>query len=206
MKTEKTLRLASYFLKLLMSFQLIFCVAFAFIYFHSLNSPNNYEFLTIDTKSNLIFNFDVKKVPETYTEWNKSEQLFHYILLDGNSKFYIIWFKILNFLGFFIILFLLNKFLKNTKNLNLFFESNIKTLNRIIFIISSLFLINFLDKGFTLEPMSMIFENNIRHFITKRSDSLNFLIYYPLTIIFFFILREVFKRGKELKQENDLTI
>jgi hypothetical protein len=206
MKAEKTLKLASYFLKFLMLIQIIFCLGFAFIYFHSLNSPENYEILTIDEKNNLMFNFDVIKTPKTYTEWKESEQLTHYILLDGYSKFYIIWFMILNFLGFFIILFLLNRFLKNTKNFNLFFESNIKTLNKIILILSSLFLMNFMDKGFTLKPMSMIFENNIYHFITKKSDSLDFLIYYPLTIIFFFVLREVFKRGRELKQENDLTI
>ena len=58
-----------------------------------------------------------------------------------------------------------------------------------------------------MNPISMVFnDTEIPHFITIRKQSLDFIIYYPLAIVFFFILKEVFKKGQELKQENDLTI
>lgn len=41
--------------------------------------------------------------------------------------------------------------------------------------------------------------------ITSLSKLIN-IYYYPLAFIFYFTLKEVFKQGQELKQENDLTI
>ncbi|GAB7255574.1 hypothetical protein OBPA_00380 [Polaribacter sp. OB-PA-B3] len=207
MKTEKRLKLASYFLKFLMSLQLILITGLIFIYFHSIFSPNNYNNLTLNKKRDLVFNLNVEKTPKNYEEWKQSEQLTYYNLLDNYSKFYVIWTKVIMFSGFLFILYLLNKFLKNTKNFDLFFTSNIKILNKIIFLISILFVLDFILKGTTLNPISMVFnDKEVPHFITKGSASLDFLIFYPLGIIFFYVLKEVFKRGQELKQENDLTI
>lgn len=206
MKTIKKLKTASYFLKFLMMIQVFFCLGFIFIYFHSMISPENYTNLTINSKRDIIFNFDVQQIPNTYDEWKKTKQLYHYNLLTNYSKTYVIWSKVIMFSGFFLILFFLNKFLKNTENFNFFFDRNIKILNHIIFLIVVLFVLEFLLKGFTIEPLKMVFKNNTSHYLTKRSASIDFLIYYPLAIIFFSILKAVFKRGQELKQENDLTI
>jgi hypothetical protein len=53
----------------------------------------------------------------------------------------------------------------------------------------------------------MVFENEkAPHYITSEKMSLNLFIYHPIAIIFFLTLKEVFKRGQELKQENDLTV
>lgn len=206
METTKKLKIASYFLKFLMSIQIILCLGLIFVYLHSMIAPENYKSLTINTKRDIIFNFDVKEIPKTYDEWKDTKQLYHFNLLNNYSKAYVIWSKVIMFTGFFFILFFLNKFLKNTKSYNFFFEKNIKILNKIIYLIVALFFVEFLFKGFTIEPLKMVFNNKVSHFLTKRSASVDFLIYYPLSIIFFSTLKEVFKRGQELKQENDLTI
>mgnify|MGYP000117875003 FL=1 len=207
MKTEKTLKASSYFLRFLMIMQIIFCLSLAFTYFHSMISPEKYVNLTINESLDLVYNFDVKKVPATYDEWKTTKQLTHYNLLIGTSKFSVIWLRIFKIIGFFFILYYLDKFIKNTQNLRLFFESNIKILNKIIYLIIALLLVNLLFGGIAMNPISMVFnDTEIPHFITIRKKSLDFIIYYPLAIIFFFILKEVFKKGQELKQENDLTI
>ncbi|SED96668.1 Protein of unknown function [Polaribacter dokdonensis DSW-5] len=206
MKTTNKLKIASYFLKFLMSIQIIICLGLIFVYFHSMTAPENYNSLTINTNRDLIFNFDVNEIPKTYDDWKETNQLYHFNLLNNYSKAYVIWSKVIMFTGFFFILFLLNKLLKNTESFNFFFEKNIKIINNIIYLIITLFILNFLLKGFTIKPLLMAFDNNTSHFLTKRSASLNFVFYYPLAIIFFSILKVVFKRGQELKQENDLTI
>lgn len=207
METKKILKNGSLFLKFIMLIQIILCVGLVFIYFDSMVSPEKYNSLIIDESRRLVFNHGIEKVPETYEQWKATEKFIHYNLLNDYSKFYIIWTKVIKFLGYFFILYLLNLFLKNTKSYDLFFGSNIKILNKIILLIIALFIIDFALKGFTLEPISMVFnETDIPHFVTKERVTLDFIIYYPLAIIFFYILKEVFKRGRELKEENDLTI
>lgn len=206
MKTSSKLKIASYFLKFLMSIQIIICLGLTFVYFHSMTAPEYYNSLTINTNRDIIFNFDVNEIPQTYDDWKETNQLYHFNLLNNYSKAYIIWSKVIMFTGFCFILFFLDKFLKNTESFNFFFEKNIKILNKIIYLITILFILNLILKGFTIQPLSMIFDNNTSHFLTKRSASIDFLSYYPLAIIFFSILKVVFKRGQELKQENDLTI
>lgn len=207
MKTEKTLKASSYFLKFLMTMQVVICLGLVFVYFHSMVSPEKYTNLIINEERELNFRFDVKEVPITYNQWKETKQYMHYNLLDGYSKFYVIWSVIINFIGCFLILYLFNGFLKNTKNLQLFFESNIKVLQKIIVITTGLFVFNFLLSMVMLKRISMVFnETGIPHHIVKEEMSFEFLFYYPLAIIFFFVLREVFKRGKELQEENDLTI
>lgn len=61
MKTSNKLKIASYFLKFLMSSQIIICLGLTFVYFHSMNAPENYNSLTINTNRDIIFNFDVMK-------------------------------------------------------------------------------------------------------------------------------------------------
>ncbi len=189
-----------------MSIQIIICLVLIFVYFHSMTAPENYNSLTINTNRDIIFNFDVNEIPQTYDDWKETNQLYHFNLLNDYYKAYVIWSKVIMFTGFFFILFFLNKFLKNTNSFILFFEKNIKILNKIIYLIINLFILNFLLKGFTIKPLTMVFDNNTSHFLTKRSASLNIVFYYPLAIIFFSILKVVFKLGRELKQENDLTI
>ena len=116
------------------------------------------------------------------------------------------WTRVISLIIFFFILFLFNKLIKNTKNIDLFFQKNIITINNILKLILLLFLFNFIVKSYN-NPMSMVFEDSGKpHFITSQRITFDFLIYYPLTFIFFFTLKQVFKRGEELKQENDLTI
>jgi hypothetical protein len=208
MKTGKKLKYASRFLKLIMTFQIVVILGLAFVYFHSMVNPDSYKTLTVNSYRELNFNFNVEKVPETYAEWEKSMQLVHYNLLDNSSKFSVIWIKIITIIGFLLIVYYFDKFLKNTKNTKLFFTSNIKKLNQITLIVSSLFLFSLLTNVFTWEPITMIFKNGEtpHYYVTKGKLSLDFMLYYPLTIIFFIILKEVFKRGQELKQENELTI
>ncbi|CAM1348855.1 DUF2975 domain-containing protein [Tenacibaculum insulae] len=207
MKTEKTLKVSSYFLKFLMTMQVVICLGLAFVYFHSMVSSEKYTSLIITEERGLSFRFDVKEIPTTYSQWKETKQYMHYNLLDGYSKFYVIWSLIINFIGCFFILYLFNVFLKNTKNLQLFFNSNIKILQKIIVITTGLFVFNFLLSTVMLKRISMVFyETDIPHHIVKEKVSFEFLFCYPLAIIFFFVLREVFKRGQELKQENDLTI
>lgn len=207
MKTEKILKASSYFLKFLKAIQVIICLGLVFVYFHSMISPEKYTSLIINEERELVFNLNVKEVPTTYNEWKQTKQFTHYNLLNDYSKFYVIGFRLVKIIGFFFILHFFDKFLRNTKNLQIFFESNIKYLNKIRYLILGLFLIDFFFRGITLNPISMVFnDGDIPHFVTKQSGSLDFIIYYPLTIIFFFLLKEVFKKGQELKQENDLTI
>ena len=69
-----------------------------------------------------------------------------------------------------------------------------------------LFVFNIVIIGYS-HPISMVFEElEMPHYITSGRVRFDFMIYYPMAIIFFYTLREVFKRGQELKQENDLTI
>lgn len=207
MKTEKTLKASSYFLKFLMAIQVVICLGLVFIYFHSMISPEKYTSLIITEERGLSFRLDVKEIPTTYSQWKETKQYMHYNLLDSYSKFYVIWSVIINFIGCFLIFYLFSIFLKNTKNLQLFFDSNIKISQKMILITTGLFVFNFLLSTVMLNRISMVFyETGIPHHIVKEEMSFEFLFYYPLAIIFFFVLREVFKRGKELQEENDLTI
>jgi hypothetical protein len=206
MKTGKTLKLSSYFLKFLMSISALITLLLVFFYFHSMFSPEKYSNFIVNNERSITYKLEVEKIPETYKQWKKSEQLFYYTKLDSFSKFSLIWVNVVRFTTFFLILSLFNKFIKNTQNFELFFQSNIKIINQIIKLILLLFVFNFLVKGYS-NPISMIFENEGKpHHIINRRITLNFLIYYPLAIIFFFTLRQVFKKGQELKQENNFTI
>lgn len=207
MKTEKKIKIASLFLQIIMVLQIFLILALIFVYFHSTYYPELYKTLSITKNRNLVFNLNIEQIPKTYTEWKNSKQLFHYNLLTNYSKFYIIFTKIIPLTGYFLIIFLLKKFLSNTKNYDLFFISNIKLINKIVILIFILFVFHFLVKGTTFNPITMVFtETQEPHYITKQIADLNFLIYYPISIIFFLVLKEVFKRGQELKKENDLTI
>jgi len=206
MKTEKKIKLASYFIKLLMVITLTIIIGFIFFYFSSMFSPEKYSNYIVSQERTLVYNVNIEKVPETYKEWQSSNKLFYYTKLDEFSKFSLIWTKVVGFVIFFFILVLFNKFLKNTKKLEFFFQKNIKTINHILKLLVLLFVFNIIVL-YNKNPMSMVFEETeIPHYITTETIRFNFLFYYPLAIIFFYILREVFKRGQELKQENDLTI
>ncbi|SDS33598.1 Protein of unknown function [Polaribacter sp. KT25b] len=206
MKTVKTLKISSYFLKFLMSISFLIAFSLAFIYFHSMFYPKKYSNLIVNKERNIQYIFDIEKAPKTYKEWESSNKLFYYVKLDNYSKFSIIWTKVATFTIFFIVLFLFDKIIRNTKNFDLFFQKNIRLINNILKLIILLFLFNFVVKGYS-DPISMVFEDSGKpHFITSGRITFDFLIYYPLAIIFFYTLREVFKRGQELKQENDLTI
>ena len=206
MKTEKKIKLASYFIKLLMVITLTIIIGFIFFYFSSMFSPEKYSNYIVSQERTLVYNVNIEKVPETYKEWQSSNKLFYYTKLDEFSKFSLIWTKVVGFVIFFFILVLFNKFLKNTKKLEFFFQKNIKTISHILKLLVLLFVFNIIVL-YNKNPMSMVFEETeIPHYITTETIRFNFLFYYPLAIIFFYILREVFKRGQELKQENDLTI
>lgn len=206
MTTENKLNIASYFLKFLMGISLTIAFLLAFVYFHSMFSPEKYSNLIVNNERSLEYKFDIEKAPETYEEWQVSNKLFYYVKLDTYSKFSVIWTLIIAFAIYFFILFLFNKFLKNTKDFELFFQNNIKIINNIIRLLFVLFAFIFVVKGYK-NPMSIVFENSeAPHFITSRKVTFDFITYYPLAIIFFFVLKQVFKRGLELKLENDLTI
>ena len=123
--------------------------------------------------------------------------------MDNFSKIKFLLSNITFITGYFFIIFLFNKFLKNTQNIKLFFEPNIKILNKILFIFLGLFFIKLLP--FNL--FTMVFnEDGLPRYVSRSHINLNFLFYDPIIIIFFYILKVVFKRGQELKIENDLTI
>ena len=207
MKTEKKLKLSSYFIKLLMSFSLLIAFSLVLFYFHSMFYPEKYSNLLVnETSRSLEYKFNAEKVPETFKEWQESTKLFYYIKLDSYSQFRVVWTKIISFATFFLILFLFDRFIKSTRNFEYFFEKNIKILNQIIKLLLLLFIFNIIVLGFS-NSMTITFEDAGRpHHITSAKINLELFSYYPLTIIFFFVLKEIFKRGKELKQENDLTI
>ncbi len=206
MKTEKTLKLSSYFLKFLMSISALITITLVFIYFHSMFSPEKYSNLIVNKERSIVYKLDVEEAPETYEKWEASSKLFYYTKLDNYSKFSIIWTKVAAFTIFFLILVLFDKLLKNTKNFDLFFKKNIIIINNILKLLLLLIVFNFVVKGYS-NPMSMVFENSEKpHYITSQKMTFDFLIYYPLALIFFFTLKQIFKRGQELKQENDLTI
>ena len=206
MKTIKTLKLSSYFLKFLMSVSLLITFALVFIYFHSMFSPEKYSNFLVNEERGIVYKFDAEKAPQTYKEWVASNQLFYFIKLDSYSKFSLVWTKVITFVIFFLVLRLFDKFLKNTRNFDLFFQKNIKIINQILKLLLFLFAFNFIIKGYN-NPMSMFFEDAGKpHYIRSERITFDFVIYYPLAIIFLYTLREVFKHGKELKQENDLTI
>ena len=115
MKTEKKLKISSYFLKFLMSISLLIACSLAFIYFHSMFSPERYSQLTVNEERSIIYKVDAEKAPKTYKEWQSSKQLFYFTKLDDYSKFSVIWTKVISFTTFFMILFLFDRFLKNMK-------------------------------------------------------------------------------------------
>tara|TARA_B110000091_G_C13762866_1_gene452987 strand:- start:260 stop:880 length:621 start_codon:yes stop_codon:yes gene_type:complete len=206
MRTTQKFKIASYFLKFLMGLSIITAGVLAFIYFHSMVSPEKYANLTVNDSRNLIFNLNVVNVPESLAEWKSTKQLFHYNLLDNYSKFTVVWPTIISFITFFLILLLFERFFKKTTNYRVFFEGNIKMIDKIIKLILFLFLFNFIVLGYR-NPMSMVFnEGEVPHFITSEKISFSLFIYYPIALILFVAFKEVFKRGQELKQENDLTI
>ena len=189
-----------------MSTSLLIAGIFAFVYFHSIFSPEKYKSLTVDEGRNLVYKLDVKEIPKTYSDWKASEQLYHYTLLDNYSKFTVIWTKVIGFITFYLILLLFNKFLKNTTNYNFFFEKNIIMINQMVKLVLFLFIFNLVFSSF-MSPMEMTFyEQGEPHHILSGKITFELFIYYPIVIIFFLVLKEVFKRGQELKQENELTI
>ncbi|MAD98222.1 MAG: hypothetical protein CMB99_12925 [Flavobacteriaceae bacterium] len=206
MDTTKKLYYSSLFLKFLMGVQLILIAGFLFVYFHSMISPETYDQLIVTEEKQIIYKFDHLKVPDTYNEWKESDQLFYYTKLDAWSQFRVIWVKIVGFFIYFFITGLFLKFLKNTNSFEVFFKDNIQILNKIIRLVFFLWLFHMI-LNLLQNPMTMIFEDLDQPMhITRAKVSFDFLVYYPIMVIFFFALREVFKRGYELKQENDLTI
>jgi hypothetical protein len=203
MKTERKILLSSYFLKFIIASLFITGVGLIFIYFHSLIYPEKYTSLIITKNNSLIFNLDIKNVPKTYEGWKNTKQVLHFNLLDNFSKVRFLLSKFTNVVGYFFITLLFNRFLKNTLSIKFFFESNIKILNKILYILVGLFLLKLLP--INLYTM-VFFENGVPHHVSKSFMNLNFLFYYPLLIIFIYLLKIVFKQGQELKIENDLTI
>jgi hypothetical protein len=114
MKTTKKLKIASYFLQFLMGVSILIAGILAFVYFNSMVSPEKYTNLTVNDSRHLNFSLNEIKVPESLAEWNSTKELFHYNLLDNYSKFIVIWPNIISSIVFFFILFLFDKFLKNT--------------------------------------------------------------------------------------------
>lgn len=203
MKTEKIIILSSHFLKFIMVILFVSGVGLAFIYFHSLSYPEKYTNLIITKNNGLQFNSSIKKIPETYEEWKNTKQVIHFNLLEGFTEVRFLLSKITNMVGYFFIFFLFHKFLKNALTLQFFFESNIKILNKILYVLLGLFLLKLIP--FNLYTMVFL-KNGLPHYVSKSYMNLNFLFYYPIFIIFIYLLKIVFKRGQELKTENDLTI
>ena len=108
---------------------------------------------------------------------------------------------------FLFLLISLEKLIKNSRNYEYFFQKNIKIINQILKLLLLLFIFNIILIIFG-EPITMVFENKgeLPSFYSFGRVNFGFLFFYPLVYIFFFILKTVFKRGEELKQENDLTI
>ncbi|WP_159950080.1 DUF2975 domain-containing protein [Polaribacter septentrionalilitoris] len=203
MKTERKIILSSHFLKFIMAILFVTGISLVVIYFHSLNSPEKYTSLIISKNNGLIFDSSIKEIPKNYDEWKNTKQLIHFNLLENFTKVRFLLSKFTNVVGYFFIIFLFHKFLKNALTLQFFFESNIKILNKILYILLGLFLLKLLP--FNLYTM-VFFKNGLPHYVSKSHMDLNFLFYYPLYIIFIYLLKIVFKRGQELKTENDLTI